>query len=523
MTAPPAVALADGSVAQIEADIPSGGFAVAAILAKARHFEAWSQAVGGGDVGFLAALGDMFPEIDPLDASNDIDPPSPPPDDFFQLPFPLGATWRFSGPHSWYGGANYPDRSSIDFSTPWSNYPDRPYKNTVAAAPGEAFIHEPSNTSIPCWVEIDHGGGWSTSYYHLVNIGPAGTIGGMSRNQLIGSIGTEICNYGFATGPHVHFTLWYNGAPYDLEGIKLSGWAVHAGPDGEDPYFSGYLERDGQQLDPWNWLTNDYHEYYGDTLDYSLRFYGTGSGGVDRLRVPVDDPRSTAPGPPIDMGFHDFVLEWWMKAEPGANSAPEITCGANDNWKQGNILFDRSRSTGTNEWGVSITSGIIAFGVTGSSGSARTICSQTRVDDGAWHHITIQRNRFDSTSGIYADGQLWLFVDGVLQTTEIGPTGDISYPDDALPGSTCPDGVCADDGYLIVGARKYDQGSAFSGWIDDVRVSWWLRYLGNFIPPSEPHPQDGYTVSLHRFSEGTAETIYDTGGYDGGTSNGSLA
>ncbi len=518
----------DGTLAELTWSPSSASYALVALESKGRLLNPGlsAQAIGGiGD--FKTAFGYFFPDTDPLDSSNNLEPDTPPPDDYFQLPFPFGATWTFSGVHSWSGGDAYPDRSSLDFSTPWTNYPDVPYKNTVAAAPGDKVILDPNPaiTDIPCWVEIDHGGGWSTHYYHLVNLGSSGPVGPASRNQLIGGIGEETCNGGWASGPHVHFALFYNGAPYDLEGLKLSGWTIHAGPGDENPYFSGSIERDGVTLSPWNWLTNDYHTYYGNAQDYSLRFFGDTSSDVDRLKIPIDDPARTNPGPPLDLGLHDFVVEWWMKANPSENSAPAITCGANDNWKAGNLIFNRTRSAGTHEWGVSLAGGNIAFGVTGSSGVRLTICSSARVDDGEWHHILIQRNRWDSSSGAYFDGSLWLFVDGVLQATEVGPGGDISYPDGVAPSSTCGSSgteICTDESYLVIGGGKDGFGLPFTGWIDDIRTSGWLRHLADFTPPTEAHPADAQTIGLLRFNTGSGNVVYDTGGYDSGPSNGWL-
>jgi len=516
----------DGVQAELIWSPSSGSYAVAALEAKGRlkSVDSSIQALGGTDA-FDAVFGYFFPDTDPLDTTNDLQPDSPPPDDYFQFPFPLEATWTFSGAHSWSGGSSFPDRSSMDFSTPWSNYPDSPYKNTVAAAPGDAVVRVPASGNAPCWVQIDHGGGWSTHYYHLVNVGSSGAIGPKSRNQLIGGIGEELCNGGFATGPHVHFALFYNGAPYDLEGLKLSGWTVHEGPRDSNAYNTGYLERDGTTVDPWNWITNDYDSYFGNGTNTSIFFQGTANSTVDRLKIPIDDPARTNPGPPFDLGSSDFVLEWWMKADPGDNTAPIVTCGANSDWEAGNIIFDRSRSTGGSQWGVSLANGIVVFGVTNSSGQSRTLCSSTAVDDGAWHHIAIQRNRWDSTSGAYVDGQLWLFVDGTLEAGAVGPIGDISYPDAAAPGTSCGAGgteVCKDDSYLVVGGGKNSSGLPFRGWIDDVRASWWLRYLDNFVPPTEPHAADAQTVGLLRFDHGSGNVAYDTGGYDGGTSNGWL-
>ena len=507
---------------QVDPKTSSSTFAIASALSKNQTYETWQSTVSASSsTGFLQVFAELFPETDPLDTSNDINPPSLPEDDFFQLPFPLGAEWTFNGPHSWCGGdacwQQPPDRSSIDFATDWHHGEPYPNHYTTAAAAGVGNVRTPSQSPLPCWYEIDHGDGWKTSYYHLQKLGTPGGRGSVLRNQSLGIIAEEVCNGGFANGAHVHFTLWYNGSYYDLDGIKLSGWTVHSGPD---PYYSGYLERDEQILYPYDRIVNDYHEYYGDGLDYALRYFGNTGTNVDLLKLKIDDPETNVPGPPADVGFHDFVVEWWMKAEPGVNSASNIECGANDHWKNGNVLFDRSLSIEGSEWGVSLVAGRIAFGTTGDANEKITLCSNTTVDDGEWHHILIQRNRWEGT---YPDGQMWLFIDGILEASAVGPEGDLSYPDDGIPGEVCgPNGdeSCIEvDPYLVIGSSKWEDGLGFTGDLDDIRFSWWLRYFQDFDPPEKYHPVDSDTVSLLRFNEGAGDVIYDTAGYFGGTSN----
>ena len=73
----------------------------------------------------------------------------------------------------------------------------------------------------------------------------------------------------------------------------------------------------------------------GSALATSLRFFGTGEGGIDRVTIQID------PHKPADVGATDFTLEWWMKAEEGDNASEAVVCGTNDGWILGNILFDR--------------------------------------------------------------------------------------------------------------------------------------------------------------------------------------
>jgi hypothetical protein len=508
---------------QLDTNVTSGTFAVAYALSLNQPYETWQSAVSAKNpTGFKQVFTEFFPDTDPLSTENDINPPSLPPDNFFQLPFPLEGEWTFNGPHSWCGGdacwEQPPDRSSIDFATNWHHGEPYPSHYTVAAAEGIGKVRTPYTGRLPCWYEIDHGEGWKTSYYHLQKLGDPGDRGDIMRNQSLGVIAEEICNGGFANGAHVHFTLWYNGSYYDLDGIKLSGWTVHSGPE---PYTTGFLERGEEILYVYDTIENDYNTYYGSSTDYALQYQGNDQVDIDRVKIQIDDPNSDVPGPPADVGFHDFVIEWWMKANPQENAATEITCGANDNWKQGNIIFDRSLSIEGSEWGVSLAAGKVAFGVRGDGSEDFTLCSTTAVDDGEWHHIAIQRNRWEGT---YPDGQLWLFIDGILEAEVEGPIGDISYPDDADPGEGCgPSGTdpCTDiDPFLMIGACKWEECLGFKGVLNDIRFSWWLRYFEDYDPPSRPIEQDSKTVGVLRFNEGRGDVLYDTGGYVGGTSNG---
>jgi hypothetical protein len=457
----------------------------------------------------------MFPGSDALATDNPINPTALPPDNLFQLPFPLGATWTFSGPHSWNGGSSPPPFSSMDFFSGSSTCSAPP--NLYAAASAAGGSYRPSGYS--CWLEIDNGGGWTTSYYHLLNL----TSGGpMQRNGRIGSIACETCAGGFATGPHVHWSLKYNGAYVSLEGVKVSGWTIHVGTTAYD---SGSLERGGILLAPYSLVTNDYHLYFA-TPNTSLRFHGNNAGDVDRVKIQVDETANTNPGPAIDIGWQDFTVEWWMKALPGENSAGAVSCGASTSWRYGNVLFDRDRFNQDRDFGIALAGGRIVLGISGQGTGDLTLCGTTRVDDGQWHHIAVERNRWD---GVNPDGNLWLFVDGHLEATAAGPRGDISYPDDAVPPSLCgPQGnqSCADDPYLVIGGEKYAPGDglnhSFSGWIDELRVSNILRYLVDFQRPTANFTSDANTTMLLHLNDSPGTDAYDTSGFGTGPSNGML-
>jgi Concanavalin A-like lectin/glucanases superfamily len=247
---------------------------------------------------------------------------------------------------------------------------------------------------------------------------------------------------------------------------------------------------------------------------YALRFYGNGVNDIDRVKIVLDDPATTTLGPSADVGASDFTLEFWLRAQPADNPAPAVACGANYNWIFGNTVIDRDRFNQDRAFGVSIAGGVIVFGVRGDGTGSATICGTTNVLDAQWHHIAVERRR--------ADGRLWLYVDGRLESEADGPDGDISYPDDGMPGNLCG-GPCSNDPYLVLGAEKHDFGSqnpSFAGWLDEVRISNVLRYAATFTRPSSPFVSDSNTVALYHFDEGAGDIVADTSGAPRGPSNG---
>ncbi len=251
---------------------------------------------------------------------------------------------------------------------------------------------------------------------------------------------------------------------------------------------------------------------------YSLRFFGNGVDDIDRVKIRIDDPTNNLPGPPADIGATDFTIEFWVRGYLAENGSPTVTCGANEDWILGNIVFDRDRFSQGRKFGISIANGRVVFGVTNGSLQARTICGATNVLDGQWHHIAVQRRR--------SDGWMWLYVDGQLQGQADGPDGDISYPDNGVPCSYCCNGGPCDfsDPFIVLGAEKHDYDRntypSFSGWLDEVRLSTNLRYNANFTPPSSPFTPDAQTAALYHLDEGSGDDVLDSSGASGGPSHG---
>ncbi len=252
-----------------------------------------------------------------------------------------------------------------------------------------------------------------------------------------------------------------------------------------------------------------------DALAASLRFHGNGVNDIDRVKIAIDDPANANPGPPADIGAADFTIEFWMRASAEENGAGAVSCGANIAWINGNIAIDRDRYNQDRKFGLSIAGGRVVFGVSGDGTGDRTICGTTVVLDAAWHYVAVERRR--------SDGFLWLYVDGTLEASADGPDGDVSYPDDGVPGDFCGGPCTNSDPFLVFGAEKHDAGSSYpsySGWLDEVRLSSVLRYAADFTSPQQPFAPDAGTAALYHFDEGIGNAIGDASGTAGGPSDG---
>ncbi|MFQ3683718.1 LamG-like jellyroll fold domain-containing protein [Roseiflexus sp.] len=238
--------------------------------------------------------------------------------------------------------------------------------------------------------------------------------------------------------------------------------------------------------------------------DFSLRFYGTGRDGVDRVIIPLDTPPR-----PVDVA-DDFTIEFWLKALPGENAAPPCF-PSEDNWIYGNVVIDRDVyfAGDYGDYGISLADGRVTFGVNnGAEGT--TLCGRADVADGRWHHIAVTRSA--------ADGALAIFVDGQLDMQGSGPIGNVSYRDGRSTQYPA-------DPFLVIGAEKHDAGPeypSFRGWIDEVRISRVVRYRNPFEPPVAPFTSDVNTVALYHFDEGAGAMVYDTSDAPGGPSHGML-
>jgi hypothetical protein len=214
-----------------------------------------------------------------------------------------------------------------------------------------------------------------------------------------------------------------------------------------------------------------------------LRFGGTGSGDVDRVKIPL------RAGSAANIGAGDFTIEFFLRGVASQNRG--TGCQAGDaGWITGNVIVDRDvyGPGDRGDFGVSVADGRIAFGVSNASTGA-TVCGRRMVLDGRWHHIAVTRRA--------SDGRLQLFVDGRRDGSVIGPTGDVSY----RVGRATP---WPNDPFLVLGAEKHDAGAeypSYSGGFDELRLSTVVRYSAPFTPRLRPFRPDAATAALYHFDD----------------------
>jgi LasA protease len=88
---------------------------------------------------------------------------------------------------------------------------------------------------------VVHDNGLTTGYYHLQDETDAPDGSWVSAGEYLGQVGMELPCGGFATRPHVHWTLWQAGNPVPVDGHTIGGWTWHEGASA----YGGYAEHAG--------------------------------------------------------------------------------------------------------------------------------------------------------------------------------------------------------------------------------------------------------------------------------------
>lgn len=171
---------------------------------------------------------------------------------FLQFPYPRGQRWHVGGAHTNTGSGSYP-MSSLDMSLGggWGSNQSGTWVSSSAAG---SFKRHSS-----CFAEVVHSGGWSTTYYHLMNIqyGTGASVAANTRIANPANTRTQaLCNGGSSTGPHEHWSLKSNGSHYHLNGVYLSGFQITAIGTSYDTNCSRfYLTKNGTRYCS-GWFTN---------------------------------------------------------------------------------------------------------------------------------------------------------------------------------------------------------------------------------------------------------------------------
>lgn len=253
---------------------------------------------------------------------------------------------------------------------------------------------------------------------------------------------------------------------------------------------------------------------YTGTSGRSLRFYGSNTADVDRVRIPLTTSGGTV-ATAANVGGGDFTYEVWIRCAYADN--PSSNTG---DWRYSNVLFDRDIWSDSRGHGLGVTrdgSDLVAvFGVAGAGLTHASIAGTTNVGDGSWHHIVIDRNA--------STGLVRLGVDGVWEDSGTYTTGSLAYPTSYTPTGG------QDNEYIVLGQEKHDvePDDGFTGRIAFLRISDARRYTGSSYTVPVGYPSDdGDTAALYLFNEGTGTTLGDSssGNTDGtllvgGSSNG---
>lgn len=132
---------------------------------------------------------------------------------------------------------------------------------------------------------------------------------------------------------------------------------------------------------------------------------------------------------------NDFSLGYWFKTNMVASSSSQ--------WYGGNAMVDAEVCGATNDWGTAlIDGGKVCFGIGNTDITIKS--SSSTYNDGAWHFVTVTRNK--------TAGTIILYVDGAQVATTAGTnTGILNAPN--LVG---------------LGRNPCAVGGVFTGSLDDI-------------------------------------------------------
>lgn len=147
---------------------------------------------------------------------------------FMQWPWRQGYNWIPNGPHSYTGSGN--PLSSIDVAYDWPRWGRTTYDVASAHAGYVSVLSR-------CEVRITNPNGWATNYYHMDDL-QIQDGEWVDKNTVLGIYAsdrsTALCSGGSSTGPHLHFSVLYNGVYQSIQGMTFGPYEVQVGRNNYD-------------------------------------------------------------------------------------------------------------------------------------------------------------------------------------------------------------------------------------------------------------------------------------------------
>ncbi|WP_009907958.1 peptidoglycan DD-metalloendopeptidase family protein, partial [Burkholderia thailandensis] len=152
-----------------------------------------------------------------------------------------GAAWYWTGgAHGWSGDSR--PFNSLDFSG----------GNGQVLAARDGTLYKSCERNGSAIVKIVHDNGYTTTYYHMVQLTQAGSGTRVRQGQYLGRVGNGLPCGGQTTGPHVHFALSQGGSDVPVNGKTIGGWQFFEGSNA----YSGYAVRNQRRVSVQASLTN---------------------------------------------------------------------------------------------------------------------------------------------------------------------------------------------------------------------------------------------------------------------------
>jgi hypothetical protein len=191
----------------------------------------------------------------------------------------------------------------------------------------------------------------------------------------------------------------------------------------------------------------------------------------------------------LDFGTGDFTIECWFQLTSTTNADQGILNDTRATFGTGSVLFKARQASGA---------GKICFQAFDfSSVGGRIVQSTTIPAVNTWYHVALVRS----------SGTVRLFVNGALESSGTwAGSVNFNYNNGTRIGHSILDGA---NGHL-------------SGYIDDLRISRFARYVSNFTPPTAALPTtasstvaDPYynytSLLLHMDGTNTSTSFVDSG------------